>query len=93
LPESGVTALGGEERLQIDYTPVGVGSSLNFTPVGGVFDPDTFVQEIQPRLGTVSVVAMMRATGLSRPYCTMIRRGEYVPHPRHRSSESYGTSF
>jgi len=48
-----------------------------------VFDPDTFAEEIQPRLETVSVAAMMRATGLSRPYCTMIRRGGYVPHPRH----------
>jgi hypothetical protein len=49
----------------------------------GVFDRDTFAQEIQPNLAGVSVAAMMRATGLSRPYCTRIRRGDNVPHPRH----------
>jgi len=26
---------------------------------------------------------MMDATGLSRPYCATIRRGERVPHARH----------
>jgi hypothetical protein len=34
-------------------------------------------------LATVSLAAMMRATGLSRPYCAKIRRGAQVPHPRH----------
>ena len=47
------------------------------------FDPDRFGREIAPNLQAVSLVAMMRATGLSRPYCAMIRRGERVPHPRH----------
>jgi len=49
----------------------------------GSFDPDTFAREIGPKLQAVPLAAMMRATGLSRPYCAMIRRGARVPHPRH----------
>jgi hypothetical protein len=48
-----------------------------------VFDPDTFTREIAPKLQAVSLAAMMEATGLSRPYCAMIRRGARVPHVRH----------
>jgi hypothetical protein len=49
----------------------------------GFFDPNTFKSEIRPKLAAVSLSAMMRATGLSGPYCAMIRRGARVPHPRH----------
>jgi hypothetical protein len=47
------------------------------------FDPESFAKEIGPRLATASRAAMMRATGLSRPYYSMIRRGVRIPHPRH----------
>jgi CRISPR-associated endonuclease Cas1 len=47
------------------------------------FDPATFAEGIGPKLQAVSLAAMMRATGLSRPYCAMIRRGARVPHARH----------
>lgn len=46
-------------------------------------DPEWFAREIQARLAQVPVREIMRATGLSQPYCAMIRRGERVPHPRH----------
>jgi hypothetical protein len=46
-------------------------------------DPDLFAREIRPRLAGVPLAAMVRATGLSQPYCAMIRRGQRVPHPRH----------
>ena len=49
----------------------------------GMFDPDSFAREIWPKLATVSLAAMTRATGLSQPYCAMIRRGERIPHRRH----------
>lgn len=49
----------------------------------GTFDPGTFAREIQPKLAKVSLAEMIGATGLSRPYCAMIRRGARVPHPRH----------
>jgi hypothetical protein len=49
----------------------------------GSFDPEIFTREIGPKLAAVSLAAMMRATGLSGPYCSMIRRGARVPHPRH----------
>jgi hypothetical protein len=48
-----------------------------------IFDPGTFASEIGPKLQAVSLAAMMRATGLSRPYCAMIRRGARIPHARH----------
>jgi hypothetical protein len=47
------------------------------------FDADTFTRDIRPKLQGASLAAMMRATGLSRPYCAMIRRGARVPHARH----------
>ncbi len=39
--------------------------------------------EIRPKLKTVSLLETMQATGLSRTYCGMIRRGVRVPQPRH----------
>jgi CRISPR-associated endonuclease Cas1 len=48
-----------------------------------VQDPAIFTTEILPRLSGVPLAEMMRATGLSRPYCAMIRRGERAPHARH----------
>ncbi len=49
----------------------------------GESDPAIFEKEIGPKLGNVSLAETMRATGLSRTYCGMIRRGVRVPHPRH----------
>ena len=46
-------------------------------------DPATFEKDIGPRLKTVSLLETMQATGLSRTYCGMIRRGVRIPHPRH----------
>ena len=45
--------------------------------------PAIFEKEIRPKLKTVSLLETMQATGLSRTYCGMIRRGVRVPHPRH----------
>ncbi|MCH7584955.1 MAG: CRISPR-associated endonuclease Cas1 [Acidobacteria bacterium] len=45
--------------------------------------PERFDQEILPRLQGLSAGEMATATGLSRPYCSMIKRGAYVPHPKH----------
>ena len=49
----------------------------------GESDPEIFEKEIRPKLGNVSLAETMRATGLSRTYCGMIRRGVRIPHPRH----------
>ncbi len=46
-------------------------------------DPAIFEREIGPKLKTASLLETMRATGLSRTYCGMIRRGVRIPHPRH----------
>jgi len=44
-------------------------------------DPDRFTRDVQPHLETVSVAALVAATGLSAAYCRRIKRGEVVPHP------------
>jgi CRISPR-associated endonuclease Cas1 len=46
-------------------------------------DPQTFTRDILPRLREVPVAAIMAVTGLSRPYCALVRQGGRVPHPRH----------
>lgn len=46
-------------------------------------DPDLFTETILPALTEVTAADMARATGLSAGYCSMIKRGQRVPHPRH----------
>jgi len=46
-------------------------------------DLSVFAEMIRPKLAQVTLAEMMDATGLSRPYCAMIRRGVREPHPRH----------
>ena len=49
----------------------------------GVTDPSDFRHEIFPLIQTVPLSRLVTATGLSLRYCSQIRRGERVPHPRH----------
>jgi CRISPR-associated endonuclease Cas1 len=44
---------------------------------------EVFVHEILPALRSVPIRAMADATGLTRSYCSKIRKGLCVPHPRH----------
>jgi hypothetical protein len=46
-------------------------------------DPEQFKREILPRLQSASLREIMKVTGLSLRYCSLIRRGLYTPHPRH----------
>lgn len=46
-------------------------------------NPAEFTREILPRLQGIPLSALSVATGLSVPYCSCVRRGLYVPHPRH----------
>jgi hypothetical protein len=50
---------------------------------GGECDPVVFTSEILPRLENVAVPDLATATGLSEVYCSLIRLGKKVPHPRH----------
>ena len=45
--------------------------------------PDAFTRDILPRLRNVPLRVMAEATGLSEGYCSLIRRGQMVPHRRH----------
>ncbi len=46
-------------------------------------DPAEFRKKILPKLRSVPLGQMVKATGLSLIYCSLVRRGVYVPHPRH----------
>lgn len=46
-------------------------------------NPEVFVQEILPLIQGVPLRRIATATGLSRHYCSLIRRGLRLPHPRH----------
>ena len=46
-------------------------------------DPTTFTSKILPTLQGLTAGELARATGLSRSYCSMIKRGAYVPYPKH----------
>ena len=46
-------------------------------------NPEIFRREILPSLAEVPLGALMVATGLSKRYVWLIRKGGYVPHPRH----------
>jgi len=45
-------------------------------------DPEVFRREILPRLRGVALTRIAKATGLTPMYCSLIRRGLFVPHPR-----------
>ena len=49
-------------------------------------DPDTFTTQILPLLQDVPLSAMVEATGLSKGYCSFIKRGIKAPHERHWES-------
>lgn len=51
--------------------------------VGGRSDPSIFTAEILPGLRAAPIAALVAATGLSGHYCSLIRLGKRVPHPRH----------
>lgn len=46
-------------------------------------DPEQFAREILPGLQSVTLQKMANATGLTKGYCSFIRRGIHTPHPRH----------
>jgi hypothetical protein len=46
-------------------------------------DPEEFRSEILPGLRRVLIPDLMTATGLGQHYCSLIRLGKRVPHPRH----------
>jgi CRISPR-associated endonuclease Cas1 len=54
--------------------------------LGGRPDPATFQVEILPGIREVQIDVLVGATGLSVHYCSLIRLGKKVPHPRHWSA-------
>ena len=50
----------------------------------GWLNEEIYREKIQPRLAGVTVTAISRALGVSRPYAADTRAGPRVPNPRHR---------
>jgi hypothetical protein len=50
---------------------------------GEMPDPSCFRVEILPELRQAPIAELVAATGLSEHYCSLIRLGKKVPHPRH----------
>jgi CRISPR-associated endonuclease Cas1 len=46
-------------------------------------EPGIFATQILPSLRNVTIAQLANATGLSEHYCSLIRLGKRVPHPRH----------
>ena len=42
-----------------------------------------YVEEIQPRLSTVTIAKIASILGISEPYAAQVRAGVHRPHPRH----------
>lgn len=51
--------------------------------VHGPVDPGYFELHLLPGLQKVSLSEMSAATGLTKGYCSFIKRGMKIPHPRH----------
>lgn len=51
-----------------------------------------FAQDILPGLQELPLSTIMRATGLSLRYCSLIRQGKKVPHQRHWAVLTIGSS-
>lgn len=47
------------------------------------FTERLYRKEIQPKLATLTVIALASALGVSKPYATDVRAGKRIPHPRH----------
>jgi hypothetical protein len=73
----------GGRAAQLRGTKNAAHQRANHAWTGGLPDPTVFTSEILPRLRYRSIPDLVAATGLSRHYCSMIRLGKRVPHPRH----------
>jgi len=47
------------------------------------FTERVYVNDIQPRLATITIPTLSSALSVSKPYAAQIRKGERRPHPRH----------
>jgi CRISPR-associated endonuclease Cas1 len=50
---------------------------------GKLTDLSAFARDILPEIQRIPLSRLVKATGLSLRYCSQVRRGEKVPHPRH----------
>jgi hypothetical protein len=55
----------------------------NPSKLPGWLDEDFYRREILPSLSKFNVKSIRKATDVSHPYATLVRRGDRMPHPRH----------
>ena len=58
-------------------------ANIKWDKQGGRPDPELFRTQILPKLTDIPLKTIVKATGLSKSYCSLIRRGEVIPHPSH----------
>jgi hypothetical protein len=71
--------LGGEcpdDKGQVTWEQANPGVDL-------AAERELFTREIPPALGIVTLTKIEAALGCSRRYASMMRRGDYTPHPKH----------
>jgi len=49
-------------------------------------EKERFVRDILPRLRDLSMMEIVKATGFSPRYASLVKRGFYVPHPVHNEA-------
>jgi hypothetical protein len=49
-------------------------------------EKEGFVRDILPRLRDFSIMEIVKATGFSPRYASLVKRGLYVPHPVHNEA-------
>ena len=56
--------------------------NFSHKPIGKEYDDMVFMREILPKLRCCSALVIQEATGLSIGYCTEVKYGSKIPHPR-----------
>ncbi len=84
----------GARRLEAGESPKSIGrrsasmkkrrrANIRWDQQGDRPDPEVFRTQILHKLSDIPLRKLVQSTGLSKSYCSLIRRGEVVPHPSH----------
>lgn len=80
-----IAAQGSEAQARRAITQSNHAAQIRSWKAAGAstIDRKTFQEEVQPKLGKVTLPAIVSALGVSVSYASDIRTGRRVPHPRH----------
>jgi hypothetical protein len=79
---SGRTAISDEGRQRVGAAVrSSIAAAREWQRTHPLPEPGTWERDYAPRVASLSVAGLARATGLSEAYCRRIKRGLVVPHP------------